>query len=184
MARELQYFRTDKNGTKYFYDWNCQRCGGAGFCDKWVFTGRVCYECGGTGRRKVAKVVKEYTDEYWAKLNARRQAKAAKQIAEAAKYAEEHAEEIAAEERRILESRYADCGCGKDGIGYVLKGNTYPAKEKIKKNGGRWIYGVWVCPVEIDGDGITAKKIDISGHVGVGSVMWLDGFDLYEAIHG
>lgn len=178
------YVRTDKNGTKIFYDFTCPRCGGAGFADKWIATGRVCYECGGSGKRVKAKIVKEYTQEYWEKLQARRQAKMAKQIEAAAKYAEEHAEEIAEKNRKVIETRYAEFGCGKNGIGYVLKGDTYPVKEEIKKNGGRWIYGVWVCPVEITGDGIRSKEIDLSGHIGCGSEMWLDDFSMYEAIHG
>ena len=98
--RELQYVKTDRNGTKYFYDWNCPRCGGEGGAGQWLYTGFTCFRCGGTGKRETPKVVKEYTPEYWAKLEARREAKAAK-------YAEEHADEIAAEkaeqERREAE---------------------------------------------------------------------------------
>ena len=179
---ELQYFKTDKNGTKYFYDWKCPRCGGAGFADKWIHTGRVCYECGGTGKRRVAKIVREYTPEYAEKLDERRRAKDAKRAAEAAKYAEEHADEIADQVRKTKEKRYAEFGCGADGIGYVHEGNTYPVKDQIRKNGGRWIYGVWVCPVEIKGDGIRIHSIDLKDHIGGGSEMWVDDFDIYDAI--
>lgn len=185
---ELQYFKTDKNGTKYFYDWKCPRCAGYGQAEKWRFTGLVCYECGGTGKRRVAKIVKEYTPEYWAKLEAKRQAKAAKEAEARAKYAAEHADEIAAEQekelRRIFEFRCSENGCGPDGIGYVLQGNTYPVKDKIKQAGGRWIYGAWICPVLVESKGITAKKIDISSHVSTGMQAWKDDFDMYEAIHG
>lgn len=101
MARAdlVKYIRTDKNGTKIFYDYTCPRCCGYGMLDKWINTGKVCYACGGSGVRPVAKVVKEYTEEYAAKLEARRNARAAK-------YAEDHAEEIAAEkaERERRES--------------------------------------------------------------------------------
>lgn len=179
---ELIYIRTDKNGTKYYHDWTCPRCGGAGQADKWAHTGRICYACGGTGKRNVAKVVKEYTPEHWEKLQARANAKAAKKAAEAAKYAEEHAEEIAEQNRQIIIRRYSDYGCGENGIGYVLTGNTYPMKDQIKKNGGRWIYGRWICPVEVSGDGISSRKIDLTGHVGSGSEIWLDDFDLYDEI--
>lgn len=184
---ELQHFKTDKNGTKYFYDWKCPRCAGAGFADKWAYTGRVCYACGGSGKRPVAKVVKEYTPEYWAKLEARRQAKAAKEAAERAKYEEEHADEIAAEraeyERRTFEFRCAEFGCGKDGVGYVLTGNTFKVKDEIKKAGGKWIYGRWICPVEIKGNGIITKRIDIASHISTGMQTWKDdGFDFYEAV--
>ena len=86
----IKYIRTDKNGTKIYHDYTCQRCAGEGQQDKWINTGKTCFACGGSGVRVRPLVVKEYTDEYWAKLQARREAKAAK-------YAEEHAEEIAAE---------------------------------------------------------------------------------------
>lgn len=188
MARNLmQYIKTDKNGTKYYHDYKCDRCGGMGEAEKWVYTGKVCWGCGGTGIRPVPKVVKEYTPEYWAKLQARRQAKAAKEAAERAKYEEEHAEEIAVKraeiDRRTFEFRCAEMGCGKDGIGYVLTGNTFKAKDEIKKAGGKWIYGHWICPVEIKGNGIRAKRIDISSHISTGMQMWKDdGFDFYEAV--
>ena len=46
---KIVYLRTDKNGTKYYANYTCPRCGGAGGSDKWAFTGWTCYECGGTG---------------------------------------------------------------------------------------------------------------------------------------
>lgn len=170
---ELQYFKTDKNGTKYFYDWKCPRCAGYGQAEKWRFTGLTCFACGGSGRRNVAKIVKEYTPEYWAKLEARR-------IARQEKYEKDHAEEIAqkkaeqdrleAEQKRREDewkvNRYkvifSENGCDDNGIGYVHLGNTYPVKDQFKKNGGRWIYGSWVCPVEIKAKGVKAVKIDLS----------------------
>lgn len=159
------YVRTDKNGTRIYHDWTCPRCGGAGQSDKWLYTGKICYECGGTGKRARALVVKEYTPEYAAKLEARR-------IARQKKYEEEHADEIAAkkaeaerisaEERQRYNERVCrEYGCGTDGIGYVLTGKTYPIKEEIKASGGRWVGGVWVCPVAIDAKGVSAVKIDL-----------------------
>lgn len=85
----MKYIRTDKNGTKIFEDYTCPRCGGEGWAGQWKYTGVVCFRCGGSGLRTRPVIVKEYTPEYLAKLEARRQAKEAK-------YAEEHAEEIAA----------------------------------------------------------------------------------------
>ena len=188
MARNLlRYIRTDKNGTKIYHDYMCPRCAGMGEADKWMFTGRTCYACGGTGLRTIPKVVKEYTPEYWAKLQARRQAKAMKEAAERAKYEEEHAEELAAkraeQDRRTFEFRCAEHGCGKDGIGYVLTGNTYKARDEIRKAGGKWIYGRWICPSEIKGDGIRAKRIDISSHISTGMSTWKDdGYDFYDDV--
>lgn len=186
---ELQFFKTDKNGTKYFYDWKCPRCAGYGQAEKWRFTGSICFECGGSGKRRIAKIVKEYTPEYWAKLEAKRQAKAAKEAEARAKYEAEHADEIAAQraeaDRMTFEFRCTEFGCGKDGVGYILTGKTFAIKDEIKKAGGRWIYGVWICPVEIKGKGISAKRIDISSHISTGMSTWKDdGFDIYEAIHG
>lgn len=175
--------RTDKNGTKY---WNvvdvCSRCGGRGDYILGNFNYGVCFSCNGTGKRQY--IWKERTPEYEAKLEAKRKAKEAKRLEEKVKYEAEHVDEIAEENRRIIERRYADNGCGKNGIGYVLTGKTFSIKDEIKKNGGRWIYGTWVCPVEIKGNGIFTKEINLNGHIGSGSEMWLDNFDFYEAIHG
>lgn len=162
----MVFIRTDKNGTKIYHDWTCPRCGGAGESSKWLYTGKVCYECGGTGKRRAPKIVKEYTEEYAAKLEAKR-------IAKRKKYEEEHADEIARkkEEQELREAEwkksrnewyFKDHGCSADGIGYVLTGNTYSIKDKIKKAGGRWTYNVWVCPEEIKADGVKATKIDLN----------------------
>lgn len=160
------YIRTDRNGTKIYHDYTCPRCSGYGMLDKWINTGKVCFACGGTGKRTSPKVIKEYTDEYASKLEAKR-------IAKQRKYEEEHADEIAQakaeQERRHeewkrehLQYLFSENGCDENGIGYVLKGKTYPIKDKIKVAGGRWIYGVWVCPVQIEAKGVYAVKIDIS----------------------
>lgn len=75
MARCENPFKIDRNGTKYYLDWTCPRCGGAGGGPQWAYTGWTCYECAGTGERKDPKVVKEYTPEYEAKLAERRAAR-------------------------------------------------------------------------------------------------------------
>lgn len=33
---KIVYLRTDKNGTKYYANYTCPRCGGAGGSDKWA----------------------------------------------------------------------------------------------------------------------------------------------------
>lgn len=81
-CHELEYVRTDRNGTKIFHDNNCPRCAGYGFLEKWANTRKVCFECGGTGLRPRPKVVKFYTDEYRAKLDARKAARDAKILAD------------------------------------------------------------------------------------------------------
>ena len=115
--------KTDRNGTKY---WNtkvlCDRCGDGSGVYKWgaiqtdrnghvigsTFAG-TCFKCGGAGY--VWEIVKEYTPEYRAKLDAanekRRAAKQAKWEAERAErekaLAEQRAKEAAerAERERI-----------------------------------------------------------------------------------
>lgn len=167
------YIRTDRNGTKIYHDYNCPRCAGYGMLDKWINTGRTCYACGGSGKRTRPKVVKEYTPEYWAKLDAKHREKARKEAekeaAEREKYEAEHAEEIAqrkAEEiewrRQYLARRFAEYGCDQNGIGYVLMGKTYPVKDQIKEAGGQWLFGVWICPVSLELKGVRAVRIDIS----------------------
>ena len=106
----MEYIRTDRNGTKYYADYTCQRCGGAGGSDKWRFTGWSCYECGGSGKSHKPMIIKEYTPEYEAKLAERRAKRAAKKLAEA---------EIKAEETRAawLEKNQFDT----DGNTFVCK---------------------------------------------------------------
>lgn len=162
--------RTDRNGTKYWeVTESCPRCGGR--CDYILGNTNygVCFKCGGTGFHQYTW--KEYTPEHEAKLEAARQ----KRNESKKQFKADHAQEI-------IERTYAEYGCGKDGIGYVLTGNTYKAKEEIKKNGGKWIFGVWICPVEIKGKGIESHEINLNGNVGCGSEVWLNGFDLYEVI--
>ena len=115
------YIRTDKNGTKIYHDWNCPRCCGYGMLDKWINTGRVCYACGGSGKRVRAKIVKEYTPEYWAKLDAKHREKARKE-------AEKEAEILRAEAKKEAMIREAEGQANAiravqqanaDGIGYL-----------------------------------------------------------------
>lgn len=165
----IKYIRTDKNGTKIYEDWTCPRCGGQGWAGQWKFTGVTCFRCGGSGLRNKPVTVKEYTDEYAAKLEARRKAREAK-------YADEHADEIAAakaeQERKHAEwmksenaRTLRELGFGADGIGYVHIGNTYPVKEQIKANGGKWISQAWVSPIAIHGKKYGSVKIDASEFV-------------------
>lgn len=95
---KLQYLKTDRNGTKYYHDWNCPRCGGEGAAEMWKYTEYTCWSCGGTGKRRSPKTVKVYTPEYEAKLNARR----------AEKWNREHADEIAKAEAERAEREAAE----------------------------------------------------------------------------
>ena len=111
MTREL--IKTDRNGTKH---WNtlvpCDRCGGYGIY-RWgaiqtdhnghvigsTYAG-TCFKCGGAG--KVWEIVKEYTPEYRAKLDAANEKRRAKKEAE---YAEIRAKREA--ERAEREAQWA-----------------------------------------------------------------------------
>lgn len=77
MARTL--IRIDRNGTKYYADDTCKRCGGAGERSEWYYTGMTCYECGGTGRSN-PRIEKVYTPEYQAVLDERRAEREAKKL--------------------------------------------------------------------------------------------------------
>lgn len=108
--REL--IKTDKNGTKYYNTLiPCDRCGGDGVY-KWgamisygggapvpQFAG-TCFKCNGAG--KVWEIIKEYTPEYRAKLDAANEKRKAKQRA---KWESERAErEKALAEQRAKEA--------------------------------------------------------------------------------
>jgi len=107
--------KVDRNGTKYFVDYTCPRCGGAGARDEWIYTGSICYECGGSGRTPNPHTYKEYTPEYAAKLDARRELREAKKLgfasveamkeARAREAARREAEQREREEREAAERK-------------------------------------------------------------------------------
>ena len=185
MADRIKYIRTDKNGTKIYEDWTCPRCGGEGWAGQWKYTGVTCFRCGGSGLRNRPKIIKEYTDEYWAKLQARQEERAEK-------YAAEHAEEIAAakaeEKRREAEYKQNEfvrtskgLGCGADGVGYVHIGNTYPIKDEIKANGGKWVGQWWVAPVEVKAKKVYAVRIDL--HDFINEYGYIAEYDARDVIY-
>ena len=149
----LQYVRTDRNGTKIYHDWQCPRCGGAGQLEQWAMTGRICWKCGGTGRRVNPSIVKEYTPEYKAKLDARR---AAREAARPKPSEEEIARSLEEARKRSL----VRCGLNPDGSGFILTGDTYDIKEDIKRRGGRWLYGAWFCPEKVEADGVKVFEVN------------------------
>lgn len=125
--KRWEYTRTDRNGTRYFVDYTCGRCGGRGGREGWPdFT---CYECGGSGIGK-GEIIKVYTPEYAVKLAARREANARKREAERL-------------ERAINErgERLTKIGFGKEDEIYVIYravGNTYPIKDELKALGCKY----------------------------------------------
>lgn len=129
---ELEYVRTDRNGTQIFHDWTCPHCGGAGSSDNWRATGRTCWECGGTGKRRKPAIVKRYTPEHEAKLGEKAAERVRKRQAE--------------ENEKFLHKN----GFAEDGTGFVFAGDTRHYKDKLKAGGARWNnYTHWIAPQPI-----------------------------------
>lgn len=146
----IEYIRTDRNGTKYFADWTCPRCGGAGQAEKWVTTGKLCYGCGGTGRRPKPLIVKKYTPEHEAKLEARRKAREAKRLAENPPPSEDVLRKRAEEARRNV---WQSEGFTREGVGFLHTGETYKNKDKLYAAGGHWSASMkgYVVPRVVEG---------------------------------
>ena len=109
--------RTDKNGTEYYEDDTCQRCGGHGGWKGWP--GFTCYECGGTGKSKT-RIWKKYTPEYAEKLEQQRKERAKKKAP------------------ALNESLFGKLGLAADGSAWVVMGNTYERKNELKEAGARF----------------------------------------------
>lgn len=122
-----QYIRTDKNGTKIYHDYTCTRCGGHGGSEAWRYTGFTCYECGGSGRTDKPQVIKEYTPEYRAILNA-----------QAAKRREKKMAQAQAEKAEKQAAWKQDKGFKNDRIYLVGIDNSFDRKDEIKAEGGRY----------------------------------------------
>lgn len=147
---KLEYVRTDRNGTKIFHDWTCPRCGGAGESDKWLFTGKICYGCGGTGKRHTPKVVKKYTKEYADKLEKRRIAREKKRLAENPPPSQEEVQALADEARK---NKWKSQGFQKEGTGFIHSGNTYDNRETLYRAGARWdnYLRAYIAPEPVEG---------------------------------
>lgn len=121
--------KTDKNGTKVFYSYDCTRCGGAGYSEAWKFTGCTCYKCGGSGRQDTPSIYKEYTPEYEAVLQAKREAKRLKEIEARIASADEFNSDFLVKNFN-----------GEHEISIIL-GDTYSIKEDLKEEGCRFTMG-------------------------------------------
>lgn len=117
--------RTDKNGTQYWVDDRCPKCGGTGFIQCY-YDGGVCYQCGGSGYGQTSWKV--YTPEYQAKLDERRRLKAEQ---DKAKF-----EENIAEYRKEL-------GLAENGFCYIVMAKTFGKTDELKAAGGRYNGSWW-----------------------------------------
>lgn len=112
--------KTDKNGTEYYADYTCPRCGGQGGCDAWAYTGWTCYECGGTGKTMKPMIRKIYTPEYAAKLAERRHARAVAKAPE------------------VNANFFKKFGMNEEGKAWLVIGNTFQIKDELKEAGARY----------------------------------------------
>lgn len=113
--------RTDKNGTKYWVENKCPKCGGSGYLSCYGHVeGGVCFKCDGSGW--FPHTWKEYTPEYAAKLADRRLAKAR------------------AKSDEVNKELFRKLGMNEDGKAWVVVGNTYEIKDQLKEAGAK--YGV------------------------------------------
>lgn len=150
-----RYVRTDKNGTKIYHDVNCPRCAGHGEAEKWWATGKVCFACGGSGLRPKPLEIKVRSAEYEAVLEARRAAKAA----EVPMTSED---ELRARALEARSNAWENHGFGRDGVGYLYTGKTYPVRNHLSKSGGRWCGPLkgWIAPVDLgEIKGVEIEKI-------------------------
>lgn len=136
MEIKRTYIKTDRNGTKYYeVECQCSRCGGSGYLSYYGHVhGGVCFKCNGSG--KEFKTIKEYTPEYEAKLNARREAKAKIK-------ANQELEKMEAKVKATFPELKA----------YFVLGNTYPIKDELKAKGAKfdWYNRMWYFTHKVDG---------------------------------
>lgn len=119
------YIKTDKNGTKIYHDYTCPRCGGHAYIEHFSHVdGGVCFKCNGAGRLDKPMIIRRYTPEYQAKLDAKRDAK---QIA----YYTENKDKINAKVLRQLGFIDTDTL-------YLYTGKTYGIKEELKAGGAHF----------------------------------------------
>lgn len=139
--KRWRYVRTDKNGTRYFHDFTCERCGGKGGWEGWP--GFTCYDCGGSGVSDRPDVIKVYTPEHAEKLKKQREARAEKA------QREREAKAIAERGENLLRA-----GFSKEDDIYVIYrvvGNTYEIKDELKARGCKFNRTVgWYAPTRLD----------------------------------
>lgn len=139
------YDRTDRNGTRYFYDNTCPRCGGTGHLHGYEYVqGGICFKCEGSGVVEKPRTIKVYTEAHGAKLKAGREARAQqKEIERLAKARASRGEWL------------SKLGFGnEDGewVLYMVKGNTYSIKDELKALGCKFQSSIgWYSAQPLDG---------------------------------
>lgn len=111
--------KVDRNGTHYYTDCRCPKCGGTGYISCYNHVdGGVCFLCDGSGRHGTRITVR--TIEYQEKLNAQRLEKARKTAG-----------------KRNTEFLHSQ-GFSTDGKTWIVMGETYSRKEELKNAGCKW----------------------------------------------
>lgn len=116
---DLTLDKVDRNGTHHYTNNRCPKCGGEKYISYYNHVdGGVCFLCGGTGVHPTKVVVR--TEEYDAKLNAKRLEKA----------------------RKTAGARNAEYlhrqGFSADGKTWVVMGETYTRRGELKSAGCKW----------------------------------------------
>ena len=113
--------RVDKNGTKYWEDDTCPKCGGSGRLPEYVdiYDG-VCFKCSGSG--KFHHTWKEYTPEHAAKLEERRLNK------------------LRAKAPAANAKLFKVNGFNENGEMWIALGDTFTIKEELKAAGAKFDY--------------------------------------------
>lgn len=116
---DVKLVRTDRNGTKYYESYKCEKCGGSGYIREYDYVeGGRCFLCDGSGSHYHSW--KEYTPEYAEKLEQRRIARLKKQ-----------APEKNAKTFKLWK-------LSEEGTAYVVLGNTYERKDELKELGAHY----------------------------------------------
>lgn len=140
-----KYERTDRNGTRYFTQHRCARCGGRGIIPAYAFiNGGECFECGGSGRATNPEIIKVYTPEHAEKLAKDREKRAkAKHDAKLAEF------------KTNINNYFCALGFGIENdevVCYRVIGDTYQIKDELKAQGCKFNRAIgWYAPKLIDG---------------------------------
>lgn len=126
VSKEPVLIKTYKDGSKRYRVDACPRCGGTGFVPYNMDSGR-CWKCGGSGYAPY-----EYTED----SDERKEKKTEKNKVKLIMQADQHNENF-----------FKSYGFNKDGISYIIPGNTFDIKDDIKAAGGKFDYLMgWKLP--------------------------------------
>lgn len=117
--KDVTLIKIDRNGTHYYTDYNCPKCGGTGYINYYSHVdGGVCFLCGGSGRHAHNFLVR--TKEYNTKLIQQRLERARKTAGE-------------------RNAKYLHMmGFSEDGRAWLVMGNTYEIKDQLKASHCHW----------------------------------------------